>query len=136
MSLRNLSSAFAVLALLATIAQAGAALAQPASPTVIAVRLSEFSYSPSEFDLVRGQPYVLRLTNDGKHAHDLSAKAFFKTVTLASDSVAEVQDGAVELVMGESADVTFVANTPGTYEMHCTHPLHSMLGMTGKIVVR
>ena len=25
---------------------------------------------------------------------------------------------------------------PGTYEMHCTHPFHSMLGMKGQIVVR
>jgi plastocyanin len=38
--------------------------------------------------------------------------------------------------MGESADVSFTTGAPGSYEMHCTHPLHAMLGMKGRIVVR
>jgi len=114
---------------------ASAALAQP-TVTPIQVVLSEFHYAPSEIDLVHGQTYVLRITNDGKHAHNLSAKAFFATVALDPASAASVKNGAVEVVSGESADVELVPKTPGTYEMHCTHPLHSMLGMTGKIVVR
>ena len=62
---------------LAAMLAAGAAGAQGEAPTVVAVQLSEFSYSPTTIELNRGQAYVLRLTNSGAHAHDLSAKAFF-----------------------------------------------------------
>ncbi|HEX4197732.1 MAG TPA: cupredoxin domain-containing protein [Caulobacteraceae bacterium] len=126
----------AVLAAAAAVLAAQAAAAQPAGPTVIPVQLFEYHFSPDEIDLVHGQAYVLRVTNTGSKAHDLSAKAFFRTVSVAPDDAAEVRDGAVELAPGESADVAFVAGAPGRYEMHCTHPLHSMLGMNGKIVVR
>ena len=107
-----------------------------AQPAVITVKLSEYKFAPMEVDLDHGQSYVLRVVNDGGKAHDLSAKAFFQSVILAPDSASEVRDGAVELAMGESADVAFTAGAPGTYEMRCTHPLHAMLGMKGKIVVR
>jgi uncharacterized cupredoxin-like copper-binding protein len=115
---------------------AGAALAQPSGATVVTVQLSEYKFSPAEIDLDHGRSYILRVVNTGGKAHDLSAKAFFQTVSVAADSAGEVKDGEVELAMGESADVALVPNRPGTYEMRCTHPLHAMLGMKGKIVVR
>lgn len=115
---------------------AGGAAAQEPQPTVIPVQLFEYHFNPAQIDLVHGQSYVLRVTNTGSKAHDLSAKDFFGTVSVAPADAAEVKDGAVELAPGESADVAFVAGAPGSYEMHCTHPLHSMLGMKGKIVVR
>jgi uncharacterized cupredoxin-like copper-binding protein len=112
------------------------AIAQSDQPTVIPVELSEFKFAPSEIVLNKGQSYVLRLTDTGKRAHDLSAKAFFQTVSLTPDSVKAVQDGDVDLTPGVVADVAFTPNQAGTYEMHCTHPLHAMLGMKGHIVVR
>jgi plastocyanin len=130
---------FGVAAVVAGVAVAAASVparAQPAAPTVITVQLSEYKFSPVEIDLDHGQSYVLRVVNTGGKAHDLSAKAFFQSVTLAPASASEVKDGAVELAMGESADVALATGAPGTYEMHCTHPLHSMLGMKGRIVVR
>jgi plastocyanin len=126
---------FGVAAIMAA-AVSGAASAQPAQPTVITVQLSEYKFTPAEIDLDHGQSYVLRVVNTGGKAHDLSAKAFFQSVTVATASASEVHDGEVELAMGESADVAFTAGAAGTYEMHCTHPLHSMLGMKGRIVVR
>jgi uncharacterized cupredoxin-like copper-binding protein len=121
---------------LAAALAAGAAGAQPAAPTVIPVELSEYSYSPMTIELKQGQPYVLHLTNSGGKGHDLSAKAFFQTVSLAPGSAALVRKGQVEVAEGESADVAFTPQKAGAYEMHCTHPLHAMLGMKGKIVVR
>jgi plastocyanin len=115
-------------------AVAGAALAQPAAK-VINIELSEYKYSPMEIDLKVGQPYVFHLTNSGSKGHDLSAKAFFATVTLASGSAAKVKDGDVDLDEGESVDVALVPQKAGAYEMHCTHFMHSMLGMKGQIVV-
>ena len=131
MRLRHLLAAGAAASLLA----AGVAGAQPAGPTVIAVQLSEFRYTPATIELNRGQPYVLRLTNSGKHGHDLKAKAFFEAVSLAADSAAKVKDGAVEVGPGETADITLTPTAAGSYEMHCTHPLHSTMGMKGHIVV-
>ena len=123
------------LALGAAMATAAAAvLAQPAAK-VINVDFSEYKYSPMEIDLKAGQPYVFHLTNSGSKGHDLSAKAFFATVTLAPGSAAKVKDGDVDLDQGESVDVTLVPQKPGEYEMHCSHFMHAMLGMKGRIVV-
>ena len=44
--------------------------------------------------------------------------------------------GEIDLAPGVAADVALTPQTTGTYEMHCGHPLHAMLGMTGHIVVR
>jgi plastocyanin len=120
-----LSGAFAV---------AGAAFAQPAAQ-VIKIDLSEYKYSPMEIDLKAGQSYVFHITNSGSKGHDLSAKAFFATVALAPGSAAKVKDGDVDLDQGESVDVTLTPQKPGAYEMHCTHFMHAMLGMKGRIVV-
>ena len=119
----------------ASVLAAGATSAQPAAPTVIEVQLSSFRYSPATIELNQGQPYVLRLTNSGGHSHDLKAKAFFQTVSLAPDSAAKVQDGDVEVGGGQTVDVALTPNTAGSYEMHCTHPMHSVLGMKGQIIV-
>jgi uncharacterized cupredoxin-like copper-binding protein len=100
------------------------AVAQGDQPGVIPVELN------------KGQHYVLRLTDTGKRDHDLSAKAFFQTVTLDADSASAVKDGDVDLTPGVTADVGFTPQTAGTYEMRCTHPFHAMLGMKGHIVVR
>jgi len=114
-------------------AAAGAAVAQP---TVINIQLSEYKFAPMQLTLEHGQAYVLHLTNTGGKSHDLSAKAFFQTVALAPGSAAKIKDGDVDLDEGESADIALTPQKPGSYEMHCTHPFHSMLGMKGQIVVR
>jgi uncharacterized cupredoxin-like copper-binding protein len=131
--LQSTSKLVAALVFGAAMAIAGAAFAQP---TVINIQLSEYKYAPMQFTLDHGQAYVLHLTNTGGKAHDLSAKAFFETVALAPASAAKVKNGDVDLDEGESVDVALTPQKPGTYEMHCTHPFHSMLGMKGQIIVR
>jgi plastocyanin len=125
----------AALAAFGVAAASGPAFAQDA-PTPITVQLTDYRYTPAEIDLTHGQSYVLHLVNPHGGAHDLSAKAFFQTVTLAPASAAVVHDGDIEVKGGQSADVAFTAGAAGTYEMHCTHPMHSMFGMKGKIVVQ
>jgi len=107
----------------------------PAPPTVISVQLSEFRFAPATLELNAGQPYVLRVTNSGKHGHDLKAKAFFDAVSLGAHSAAKVKDGAVEVAPGETADIALTPTAAGSYEMHCTHPLHATMGMKGQITV-
>ncbi|HLY80333.1 MAG TPA: cupredoxin domain-containing protein [Caulobacteraceae bacterium] len=129
----SISTPLAALVLTGALAVAGVAVAQP---TVVNIQLSEYKFAPAQLTLEHGQAYVLHLTNTGGKAHDLSAKAFFQTVALAPGSAGKVKDGDVDLDDGESADVALTPQKPGTYEMHCTHPFHSMLGMKGQIVVR
>jgi uncharacterized cupredoxin-like copper-binding protein len=125
----------AAIAVFGVAVASGPALAQDA-PTPITVQLTDYRFAPSEIDLVHGQSYVLHLVNPHGGGHDLSAKAFFQSVTLTPESAAVVHDGDVEVKGGQSADIAFTAGAPGTYEMKCTHPMHAMFGMTGKIVVQ
>ena len=121
------------LALAALVLVAGSAHAQ--TPTVIDVRLSEFKFAPAQIELTHGVAYVLRLTNVGAHAHDLSAKDFFQTVTFGPGSSARTVKGDVEVPKDQIVEVELIPAKPGIYEMHCTRPMHSMMGMKGKIVV-
>ena len=130
--MQSITRPLAAIVLGAALGAAGAAVAQP---TVINIQLSEYKFAPMQLTLEHGQAYVLHLTNTGGKAHDLSAKAFFETVALAPGSAAKVKGGDVDLDEGESVDVALTPQKPGTYEMHCTHPFHSMLGMKGQIVV-
>jgi uncharacterized cupredoxin-like copper-binding protein len=125
----------ATVALFGVAAASGPAPAQDA-PSPITVQLTDYRYSPTEIDLTHGQSYVLHVVNPGGGGHDLSARAFFQAVTLAPDSAALVHDGDIEVKGGQSVDIAFTAGAPGTYEMHCTHPMHAMFGMKGKIVVQ
>ena len=130
--MQSITRPLAAIVLGAALGAAGAAVAQP---TVINIQLSEYKFAPMQLTLEHGQAYVLHLTNTGGKAHDLSAKAFFETVALAPGSAAKVKGGDVDLDEGESVDVALTPQKPGAYEMHCTHPFHSMLGMKGQIVV-
>jgi len=131
--LKSICAPLAIFAFGTALVAASAAVAQP---TVINIQLSEYKYAPMQLTLDHGQAYVLHVTNTGGKGHDLNAKAFFQTVTLAPGSAAKVKDGGIDLDEGESADIALTPLKPGTYEMHCTHPFHSMLGMKGQIVVR
>jgi plastocyanin len=46
-----------------------------------------------------------------------------------------VVKGTVDLEEGQSADVKLIVNAAGTYDVRCTHFMHTMLGMTGKVIV-
>lgn len=127
--------AVTVLALAPMLVFAGGAFAQPGKPIAIDVQLSEFSFAPAQLDLNSGQAYLLRLTNSGKHAHDLSAKAFFQTAALDPGASAKIDHGEIDVPEGQTVEVELTPGKPGSYEMHCSRPMHSMLGMKGKIVV-
>jgi len=129
--------AFAAMTILAPgLLAGGSAAAQDAAPTVIPIQLSSYRFAPAKIELVRGQPYVLRLHNVSGKGHDLSAKAFFQNVRLASGSESKVEYGRVPVEEDQSVDVELTPQTPGAYEMHCSRPFHSMQGMKGEIIVR
>jgi plastocyanin len=136
MTLANLRRLAAGLGASAAFVAAVAAHAQAGDATVVDVQLSEFHFMPAEIELLQGRRYVLHVANTGGVAHDLEAKAFFRTVQLAPEAAARLSDGRIEVGKGETVDIAFTTSKPGVFEMHCTHPLHSVFGMKGKIVVR
>ncbi|MFC4294366.1 cupredoxin domain-containing protein [Novosphingobium tardum] len=121
--------AFVALAL----ALPGAAQGQAPQPRV-SVLLSSFKFTPKVIHLRAGQPIVLHLENTGSGGHDFSAPQFFAAATIAAADRAAIVDGTVQVGSRESRDI---ALTPaaGTYSLKCTHTMHKMFGMSGKIVV-
>ena len=120
-------------------ALAGAALAVPASvaaqrrpamPTVN-ITLASHYYQPNPIYLAGGVPVRLIFHNRSGKSHDFKAPAFFRSARIIRGSA---PGGMVELKKGRG---TIIILTParGTYKVHCTEPFHTMLGMTGRIIV-
>ncbi|MES2056952.1 MAG: cupredoxin domain-containing protein [Pseudomonadota bacterium] len=111
-----------------------AAADQPA--TQIDIALSNFKFTPATVTLEHGRAYTLHITDTASGSHDLVAKAFFAGAAIAPADRRQISKGAISFEGGETIDIHLVAPGPGTYEMHCSHFMHSAFGMTGKIVVR
>jgi plastocyanin len=73
--------------------------------------------------------------NTAAKSHNFTAREFFAASTIAPEDQSRVAKGAVELDEQQSADVRLVPNTPGSYNVHCSHFLHESFGMTGKVIV-
>ena len=131
--MQSISRHIAALAFGAALATAGSALARP---SVINVQLSEYKIEPMQLSLEHDQAYVLHLTNTGGKPHNFSAWGFFRTVSLAPRSASKVENGRVDLDVGESADIALIPQRPGVFQVHCSRLFHSMLGMRAQIVVR
>ena len=106
------------------------------SPQTLTVKLSSFEYDPSTITLARGAAYTLHLENMSSGGHDFQAKEFFAQAQIASADRNKVAKGKVAVPGKQSVDVTLIAPTVGTYQVHCTHFMHSAFGMTGRIVVQ
>jgi uncharacterized cupredoxin-like copper-binding protein len=105
--------------------------------TAITVSLTNYAFAPSTLTLKAGEAYRIHFSNDANKSHDFSAHEFFASSTVAPGDKAKIEEGGeVELEGGQSADITLTPNRPGTYAVTCTHFMHSMLGMNGKIVVQ
>lgn len=122
------------LAIMFVAAGAGAAGAQ--TTTTINVSLTNYAFTPSTLNLITGNTYHIHLTNDGSKAHSFSAPEFFAASQISPADQSKVEDGKIELDSGEAGDVTLVPGRAGTYSLDCSHFMHSMLGMRGKIVVQ
>jgi plastocyanin len=90
-----------------------------------------FGFSPHPIQLAAGRPVTLAFVNRSGSSHDFTAKTFFGTSRILRGDAA---DGEVELKPYETKVVTLVPRA-GTYTAHCSHFMHSMLGMSDKIIV-
>lgn len=116
------------------------AIAAPVSAAPQAAKtevvLANFSFAPAELHLHAGQSITIHFVNEGSGGHDFTAAEFFSAAAMDSAERTKVggAKGRVSLGKGQSLDVTLVPKA-GTYKAHCSHFMHSSLGMTGKIVV-
>lgn len=115
----------------------GAAGAQGrfANPQTIEVDLSNYEFTPETLSLQQGRPYRIHFVNRAGGGHDFTAKSFFAHAAIAPGDQAKVEDGEVELKGGTSKNVTLIPEQAGTYKVHCSHFMHALFGMTGRIVV-
>jgi len=105
--------------------------------TAVTVSMTNYAFTPGVLNLRAGETYRIHFSNDASKSHDFSAHEFFASSTIAPGDKAKFEeDGEVELEGGQSADITLTPNRPGTYNVTCTHFMHSMMGMNGKIVVQ
>ena len=113
--------------------------AQPATseaPTVINVKLANFSFTPKTITLDHGRSYVLRLANVADGGHDFTAPDFFAAANVAAEDRQLVAEGEVEVPPGQVREISLTAPAAGSYKLKCGHSFHKMLGMSGKILVR
>ena len=113
---------------------AGPALPQGA-PQEIDVVMTNFAFTPDNLPLHANAPYRLHLVNNGTSGHNFSAPEFFAASAIAPGDAGKVKDGAIEVAKGQSVDVTLTPSKTGSYDVKCTHFMHTMFGMTGTVTV-
>jgi uncharacterized cupredoxin-like copper-binding protein len=102
----------------------------------VAIELSSFKFTPSTITLEHGRPYVLHLSNKARGSHNFVAKTFFAAADVAPADRARLSKGGIEVDGGDQAEIHFTAPSPGRYEVHCSHFMHTSFGMKGEIIVR
>jgi plastocyanin len=119
---------------IALLSPIGGALAQ--TPAPITVTLTDYAFTPSALDMTEGTAYQIHFINAGSKDHSFGAPGFFAASQVAPEDMTKVKNGIVELGNGQSADVTVTPGRAGTYAFICTHFMHEMMGMHGKITVQ
>jgi uncharacterized cupredoxin-like copper-binding protein len=108
-----------------------------AAQTAVSVSLTNYAFTPNVLTLKAGETYRIHVSNDASKSHDFNAREFFASSTIAPEDKAKFAEvGEIELEGGQSADITLTPNRAGAYNVTCTHFMHSMMGMNGKIVVQ
>ena len=128
----NLAFAAGLIACCAASHQPAAAQFQNAAEQ--RVELANFDFTPRELRLHAGQAYALVLTNVGSGGHDFAAPEFFAAARVQPADAALVHDGEVD-VPGRSTRIVHLIPAAGSYKLTCTHTLHAVFGMKGRIVV-
>ena len=116
------------------IALGGPAIAQHPAP--LNVQLSNYKFTPKNIVLDHGRPYVLLLANAAGGGHDFTAREFFAAAAVSPEDRRYISDGEVEVPPGQVREIHLTAPAAGKYSLKCTHSLHKLMGMSGKIIVR
>lgn len=112
-----------------------AALSLLATPTgaqraQVVIQVWSFGFSPHPIQLIAGRPVTLIFINRSGSSHDFTAPGFFQHARLLSGE----RDNEVELGPHETRSMTLIPER-GTYQAHCSHFLHTQMGMSDSIIV-
>lgn len=116
------------LAVCIAVAPASSATAQPAAQTIT---LSSFSFTPKPIHLAGGRPVTLTFVNRSGSGHDFTARTFFAAARITAGAAPR---GEIELRGHETKSITLVP-ARGTYTAHCSHFMHTQMGMSDQIIV-
>ena len=101
------------------------------SPPAQVIQVRSFGFAPAPIRLVAGKPVTLTFQNVSGSSHDFTAKEFFAYSKITAGSAPE---GEIELRGHESKSITLIPRY-GTYHAHCSHFMHSLMGMHTEIIV-
>ena len=106
-------------------------------PTMLNVRMSDYSYTPDRFTVPAGKEITLNMKNEGFVSHTF---IIFKLGTDAGPKYGPEDEPNIywktEVLPGKSATATFIApSEPGDYYVTCGLGGHHEVGMTGKLIV-
>jgi plastocyanin len=102
-----------------------------AQPAAQRITVWSYGFAPSPIQLAAGRPVTLTFENRSGNSHDFTAKEFFAYSHITSGAAPE---GEIELKPHETKTITLIPRA-GSYKAHCSHFMHSMLGMTANIIV-
>jgi len=117
-----------------SLAPVGAASAQTAEP--ISVSLTDYAFTPAAINLKASVTYRVHFVNAGSKNHNFAAPEFFAASLVAPEDQTKVKGGTVAVDSGQAVDVAMTPGRAGTYAFTCTHFMHNMMGMHGKIIVQ
>ena len=104
------------------------------------IELSEFAFSPKDFTLEAGKPYILTVVTVGDVKHEFTASEFFPTIAFrkAQDESGEFKSTTpheIEVFPGKSIDIYLIPTETGTFDLKCEIEGHFEAGMFGTITV-
>jgi len=102
-----------------------------AQPQAITISVFSFGFTPKPIHLRAGQPVTLTFVNQSSHGHDFTAPEFFAASAVSAGAA---PGGKIPLAGNQTKSITLTPRT-GTYPAHCSHFLHSSMGMADQIVV-
>lgn len=107
-----------------------------AEAETVTITLSSFEFTPETIQIEQGQAYRFVFVNSSSGGHNFVARDFFRVAEIAVEDRFKLDDGRIEIDAGESVEVRVMITQPGSYDVHCSHFMHSVFGMTGDIIVR
>jgi uncharacterized cupredoxin-like copper-binding protein len=118
--------------------QGGGTPARPAGRSV-AVDMKDFSFSPAQLSVKRGESVTFRFHNVGTQLHEAvigdQAAQSAEEQAMAQGSMGHMGANAVEVKPGATADLTYTFDKTGELLIGCHEPGHYPAGMRATVAI-
>ncbi len=122
----------------------GGQLIAPDNARVVLVAMTDYAFNPTKIRVKQGETIRLVVANGGKVLHDITTLEFQGDAEAAGSvahegSTAHGHDDTpafhVAAESGGTAELLFVADEVGEFDLFCSVPGHKELGMTATLIV-